>query len=171
MMVKRNLSKQKPSQWMIERSKGSLESQPNVRCSCGFENTCGVRMGDKWSAGSEAQSVERETLRRQRSAAARKPRSRRSRDHKGHLSCSQMYGAAVDSKVFAVRIRVEGSTDSEAERIEMNYIQAESIGAGNLDAESLEALMQFRVRVVSLIRGCRAGLKSKSLISISRRAE
>jgi hypothetical protein len=41
-------------------------------------------MGDKWSAGSEAemfeaQSVERETLRRQRSAAARKPRSGKSR--------------------------------------------------------------------------------------------
>jgi hypothetical protein len=91
-------------------------------------------MRDKGSTGSEtkrfeAQSVERETLRRQRSAAARKPRSRRSRRHKGHLSCSQMYGAAVDSKIFAVRIRVEGSAGSEAERIEMKYIQAEIVEA------------------------------------------
>jgi hypothetical protein len=101
-------------------------------------------MRDKGSIGNEAkrfeaQSVERETLRRQRSAAARKPRSRRSRRHKGHLSYSQTYGAAVDSKIFAVRIRVEGSAGSEAERIEMKCIQAENIEAGNIGAEIVEA--------------------------------
>jgi hypothetical protein len=100
-------------------------------------------MRDKGSTGSEAerfeaQSVERETLRRQRSAVARKPRNRRSRRHKGHLSCSQMYGAAVDSKIFAVRIRVEGSAGSEAESVEMKYIQAESIEARNIAAEMVK---------------------------------
>jgi hypothetical protein len=49
-----------------------------------------------------------------------------------------MYGAAVDSKIFAVRIRVEGSAGSEAERIEMKYIQAESIEARDIAAEMVK---------------------------------
>jgi hypothetical protein len=50
-----------------------------------------------------------------------------------------MYRTAVDSKIFAVRIRVEGSAGSEAERIEMKCIQAGNIGAGNIGAEIVEA--------------------------------
>jgi hypothetical protein len=50
-----------------------------------------------------------------------------------------MYGAAVDSKLLAGRIRVERSAGSEAGRIEIKCIQTESIEAGNIAAQIIEA--------------------------------
>jgi hypothetical protein len=56
-----------------------------------------------------------------------------------HQTPQSVSRAAVDSKLLAVRIRVERSAGSEAKRIEIKCIQTESIEAGNIAAQIIEA--------------------------------
>jgi hypothetical protein len=99
------------------------------------------------AAGQTAQpGAQRKTLKRNEStkmleSASCAPRSAMTNieAQRKHQTPQSVSRAAVDSKLLAVRIRVERSAGSEAERIEIKCIQTESIEAGNIAAQIIEA--------------------------------